>query len=190
MRSTMTKGELTRKKIYDVSIKLFNEKGYDNVSILEITKQCEISKGNFYTHFKSKSDILVEQFVLIDTIYQEYYETNDSNGLEALEKFLYKIFYVVENYVGQEILKVLYSEHLRVNGIKCLTSNDRGLYLVLNNILKDKEFENCNKDDLLMACILLIRGVCYEWSVSTDKEILEFARGSINILITGLKHSL
>jgi len=49
-----------RSTILDVAYALFREKGYDNVSIEEITNLVGIAKGTLYNFFSSKRDILME----------------------------------------------------------------------------------------------------------------------------------
>lgn len=50
----------TKSKILKTSIRLVNQFGYDNISVDRICEACEISKGAFYHHFRSKLDILSE----------------------------------------------------------------------------------------------------------------------------------
>ena len=54
----------TKRKIFETSIKLFSEKGYDATSIEEITAVTGVPKGTLYYHFSSKEEIfnfLVEE---------------------------------------------------------------------------------------------------------------------------------
>lgn len=52
--------EETLKKILDVSLKLFLEKGYDHTTVQDIVDQLGgLSKGAVYHHFKSKEDIYI-----------------------------------------------------------------------------------------------------------------------------------
>lgn len=46
--------------IIEVGMKLFAQKGFSATSVQEITKECGISKGAFYLHFKSKDELLLE----------------------------------------------------------------------------------------------------------------------------------
>ena len=55
-----------KKKIFETSMKLFAEKGYDATSIEEITATVGVAKGTLYYHFSSKEEIfnfLVEEGV-------------------------------------------------------------------------------------------------------------------------------
>lgn len=51
--------EQIKQTIIDTSILLFKEKGYENVTVEDITKTVGIAKGTFYNFFTSKADILL-----------------------------------------------------------------------------------------------------------------------------------
>jgi len=48
----------TKEKIFDVSLDLFSQKGFDAVSIREIAREVGIRESSIYNHYKSKEDIL------------------------------------------------------------------------------------------------------------------------------------
>lgn len=48
----------TREHIVEAADRLFYEKGYDHTSFADIAREVNISRGNFYHHFKSKDEIL------------------------------------------------------------------------------------------------------------------------------------
>lgn len=63
----------TKRKIFETSLKLFSEKGYDATSVEEITATVGVAKGTLYYHFKSKEEIfnfLIEEGIklLINSI--------------------------------------------------------------------------------------------------------------------------
>ena len=47
----------TKRKIFETSMKLFAEKGYEATSIEEITATVGVAKGTLYYHFSSKEEI-------------------------------------------------------------------------------------------------------------------------------------
>lgn len=54
----------TKRKIFEIAMKLFSEKGYEATSIEEITATVGVAKGTLYYHFSSKEEIfnfLVEE---------------------------------------------------------------------------------------------------------------------------------
>ena len=60
--------ERTRRKIMEASEKLIAARGFDNVTVDEITAEAGVSKGSFYTYFKRKEDVVGE-------IAHEHFET-------------------------------------------------------------------------------------------------------------------
>ena len=57
---SVEKKEAKKDKIIEKSMELFCEKGYYATKVEEITKALGISKGNFYTYFSSKEEVLYE----------------------------------------------------------------------------------------------------------------------------------
>lgn len=53
----MRKGELTKEQIIQKSAALFNQKGYNGVSLNDITEMTGIKRGGLYRHFASKDEI-------------------------------------------------------------------------------------------------------------------------------------
>lgn len=52
----------TRKALRTALLNLIKEKGYDSLSIEEITQQANVGRATFYLHYKDKEDLLLEQF--------------------------------------------------------------------------------------------------------------------------------
>ena len=68
------KAEATKQLIFESALTLFKKKGFDQVSIREITDYAGTAKGSFYTYFSTKSDIIVEEFWAIDAYYRSIEE--------------------------------------------------------------------------------------------------------------------
>jgi AcrR family transcriptional regulator len=54
------RGDVTRERILDVAMELFNQQGYERTSLREIAGRLGVTKAALYYHFKSKEDILLE----------------------------------------------------------------------------------------------------------------------------------
>lgn len=50
--------EATKKRIYDTAVELIESRGYDAITIQDITESCGVSKGLFYHYFSSKDELL------------------------------------------------------------------------------------------------------------------------------------
>jgi len=52
--------EATHRRIYDVALDLFEEHGFDNVSVGQIAKAARISVPTFYAHYPSKEHVIMQ----------------------------------------------------------------------------------------------------------------------------------
>lgn len=50
----------TKEKLLDAGLKLVMEKGFNKISVEDITKTAGVAKGSFYTYFKRKEDLVQE----------------------------------------------------------------------------------------------------------------------------------
>lgn len=70
--------DATRKKIYDVAVKLMEDKGFQKTTIEEIASKAGVSVGTFYHYFKSKEAVFFDLFKKAD----EYFEHTVAPVLE------------------------------------------------------------------------------------------------------------
>lgn len=60
-KSTLTpKAQRTRQRIFDVAIDLFNEKGYEETTMIDIAKGADCSPGLAYRYFDGKDALILE----------------------------------------------------------------------------------------------------------------------------------
>jgi AcrR family transcriptional regulator len=52
----------TRQSLRTALLTLIKEKGYDAISIEEITERANVGRATFYLHYKNKEDLLLEEF--------------------------------------------------------------------------------------------------------------------------------
>ena len=81
----LNKSNENKCKIIEAALKLINEKGFDKVSVSEITRVAGVSKGAFYIHFKSKEDLIEQQ---INLFYDDLKLEGNYSKYEKLEHFL------------------------------------------------------------------------------------------------------
>ncbi len=95
----------TKRKIFEISMKLFADKGYDATSIEEITATVGVAKGTLYYHFSSKEEIfnflvdegmkLLKNSISIKTDKM----TNSLDRLRAIVLIQIKILFKYENFM-------------------------------------------------------------------------------------------
>lgn len=82
--------------IIENAIKIFAKKGFSSTSVQEIATECNISKGAFYLHFKSKDALLYE---LLTYYYKRMQRRINEVGTEPMtpkEKFVFQIKVSIE----------------------------------------------------------------------------------------------
>lgn len=81
--SRKTKSIDNRNRIVEAALRLIDEKGFDNVTVSQITEAAGVSKGAFYIHFKSKEELIEQQ------ISESYDEFKLDPGLPKFERLSY-----------------------------------------------------------------------------------------------------
>ena len=69
-RSRRPRG-VTRERILDVALELFNEQGYEQTSLREIAERVGVTKAALYYHFERKEDILLELHLRVHALGRE-----------------------------------------------------------------------------------------------------------------------
>src|SRR5690554_7101634 len=79
----------TRDKIILASLDLFNERGERNVTTNHIAAHLNISPGNLYYHFRSKTDIIYEIFLQYQLLVDHYLQLPQGRQLTLDDKIHY-----------------------------------------------------------------------------------------------------
>ncbi len=66
-RKTKEQAQATRQHILDVALRLFSQQGVSSTSLAEIAKAAGVTRGAIYWHFKDKSDLFNEIWVLSES---------------------------------------------------------------------------------------------------------------------------
>ena len=106
----------TNEKIIDKALTLFNEKGVDQVSSLEISQSLNISYGNLTYHFKKKDDIVL-------ALYAQMQQSLDTSINRLVQCIFEETFYPK---LVNEIFDVIW--------------NYRFIYLNINSLMNQFEF--------------------------------------------------
>lgn len=77
MPKSPAKMQAVKDRIFHAAMELFEQQGYENTSVEQITRRAGVSKGTFFTHFPSKDAV----FSAIGRIFAEYFQEIVENGL-------------------------------------------------------------------------------------------------------------
>ena len=202
MKKALTKRQQqareTRAKIIDVALKLFNEYGFQNVSMEMIAEQAQVSIGAIYHYFKSKEEIAVQTLSVLDEQYAEFFaelhsdkQYADMSPLEKLKAFF--VFVQVKsseqgwlNYAYIYDLKNLEGKIVRVN-------KERGIYQCYSDLLDDCKRsgdlkENTENSKYIAVFTQTSRGLLIDWLLNGKGFNIETqAKELIEIVIKGIK---
>ena len=183
--------QLTKKNIYEAAIALVQEKGFENVSIEDITTKANTAKGTFYLYFKSKQDLIYHTIHMYDEIALRSYEK--VKNLDTFEEQL--IAYLCHAneeiaQIGEEILNALISLNL-IKEQKFVTAPDRAVLDMMRKIVeKGLETGELSKEHpaefYVEMIVIFVQGLDYYWCnaaegfdyvQATEREATIFAKG-------------
>lgn len=125
-----TGGDKTRKRILEVSEKLFSSKGFDATTVDEIARSAGVNKALIYYHFKNKDDLILQLF---ESIIEEVGDrVEERTGVAAPESL-------------GELTRAIEEE------LEFLTSRKRMLSVMLVEALRSKQ-----RDRFLFRCAELV----------------------------------
>jgi len=190
------RGNETKKRIVDCARRLFVEKGYNNVTVDEIINEANSSKGGFYTHFKTKEDLIYSMVPMVDEAYSNFSKMNKNyeNIVENISALIGYVFSAMENEIGLEFMSVIYSSQIKdLNTVRFLTSPEREY----NNLLKsliDEAKENkeicsdLSSEEIAMILTTCIRGVIYDWCLRKGSfQLADYGMKLISMILNQMK---
>ncbi len=164
----------TKTKLMDTALVLFKERGFDAVTIDEITQTAGVAKGTFYTYFATKSDIVVDSFWAIDAYYESYASKNLQRYKTAGEKliaFTRAQMKYVRDVVGNASLKILYANQaVQPGSSKMITNRERRWHGIVKDIIQAGQNTGEFRTDLDADRLALLfnrsaRGIFLDWCV-------------------------
>ncbi len=186
MNKKIIQGNKTKKRIIDCARRLFVEKGYNNVTVDEIIAEANSSKGGFYTHFKTKEDLIYGMLPIVDEAYSSFFNKNKKyeNTIEKIYALINYVFYIMENEIGLEFMSVIYSSQIKdLTTYRFLTAPEREYYNQLKILIEEARktseiIGNLPTEEIISILTTCIRGVIYDWCLN---------RGSFQLSLYGMK---
>ncbi|WP_445479494.1 TetR/AcrR family transcriptional regulator [Lysinibacillus irui] len=187
----------TREKLLKTSLDLFNKYGYEHVSVEQITKACNVSKGTFYTHFPSKYDVILEKFKELDHFYSTVEKKIDGT-LPASEKILLvyqEQMKYLTNVVGKDLLRTVYTAAMtnQVQQDHYLINPQRKIFQIMNTYIEEGIQQGEFRQDLSIPNIQTIIQRCmranvYDWLIhNEDFDLASEMSQFTTIVLNGLK---
>jgi AcrR family transcriptional regulator len=96
MIARQARSEVTRRKIIDAAVDLFNDVGYFNTGLGDIIERAGMTKGALYHHFSSKEALAVAIVDEAADILLTSFQRNTRSPVPALEGMIHGVLVVVE----------------------------------------------------------------------------------------------
>ena len=186
-----------KKKIIAEGFKLICDKGYHNVSCVDIAKYCSVSTGIIYQYFEDKRAIFIEgvklysdkiMFPLLKTI--ENKKINDNDLVDVIKDLIKKMIKQKKTMkkAHQELLSMscLDKEVLNIYSDKEIVVTNKFVVFLLNN-----GFNLINLNEKVHLIVNLIDNLCNETIYHRHRDINYdiFMEETVNLIIFLLKEN-
>ncbi len=182
----MLKAEATRQHIYASAMRLFYTHGYDNVSIDDIVREANSSKGTFYNYFQSKDKLFLFYNQFLEEKLADFYEKLLSNkhytGKNAWEKLYIMIMYTLmllresgREFTAIADMRQLRDENglLRQEDMLCNSANRIYLPLIAMGHQDGSIDQALDGETIKLLLYFYLKGVIYSWESSEDQAVRE-----------------
>ncbi|MCK8060909.1 MULTISPECIES: TetR/AcrR family transcriptional regulator [unclassified Fusibacter] len=188
------RSQKTKETIIEVAIDLIESASFDIVTINQICNKANVTKGAFYHHFDSKSDIVAEYYKIrvLDNIDIERSEYNSTNTVELIEEITYKLLMLIHDQ-GLEFAKQIYKHQLE-KPLKYYIVEGEKTTDFLVSLIQEGQSNREIRDDIDCTTIanLLMkfsRGLIYDWCINEGSYVFsEVAKKDFSIFIESLKY--
>ena len=184
----------TKRKIFETSMKLFAEKGYDATSIEEITATVGVAKGTLYYHFSSKEEIfnfLVEEGMKLLQNSIDIKTENLSNYIDKIKAIILIQIKIVVKY--EDLIKILLSQFWgnEPKNIKCqeqIFDYINKIKRVVEEGIEKGEIKKGNPEAIASEIYgLICSTLIYKMRNNGEINVLELYKEYENTIIQGLK---
>jgi AcrR family transcriptional regulator len=186
----------TRQRIYDTAMNLFNRKGYMRVSVNDICEKAGVSKGTFYYYFKSKDQVLLEEFLKIDKFFVtliEKLEKKHKSPVKRLVALTLASFEYIDT-LSVKTFKIIW--HSQIDPMlkrPGMTDPARPLYAIIDGLIREGQEQGELRSDvstetLKQLYIRCYRGILYEWCLQNGKfDLIQACKDFTKLVIEGFE---
>lgn len=184
----------TKRKIFETSMKLFAEKGYEATSIEEITATVGVAKGTLYYHFSSKEEIfnflieegikLLQNSIDIKTAKLENY----IDKLKAVILIEIKIVVKYEDFITILLSQLYGTETRNKKCQKHVFEYISKIEKIVEDGIKNGQIKNGNPKAIASEIYgLIASSLIYKLKNEKDIEVIKLYKEYENTIIEGLK---
>ena len=185
----------TKRKIFETSMKLFAEKGYDATSIEDITATVGVAKGTLYYHFSSKEEIfnfLIEEGIKLLQNSVDIKTSKHNNYIDKIKAIVLIQIKIVAKY--ENIITILLSQFwgTKERNKKCQELVYQYIGKIEKIVQEGIEKGEIKKGDTRAIASEIYGLICstlvYQKRENKDMNIMQLYREYENTVINGLRN--
>jgi AcrR family transcriptional regulator len=178
----------TRLKLFRAALKLFTERGFQNVTVEDITEGADVGKGTFFNYFESKDHVLGVMTELQMAHVREAVQAAAS-GKSSIHSTMHHLFLGLTKEPGQSpdfartvIGAFLASDLVREQIEQQMSEGRRLIAGVIAEGQKRGEIDTKLKyDDLALRLQQMLLGTVLLWSLHGEPELKTWVEGSFRL---------
>lgn len=196
MNKRTEKAKQTKERIINAARELFVKDGYFSVTVDDIIKKANSSKGGFYTHFKTKEELIIHMVPFIDEAYAKFSQSikEYENVFEKITLFINYVFEIMEKDIGLEFMSAIYSSQIKdLNTHRFLIEADRIYYHVCKELIEEAQSKgeitaDLSAEDIISMFTTCIRGVIYDWCLKKGSfKLTLYGNNLISMILNQIK---
>jgi AcrR family transcriptional regulator len=170
-------GDITlhrRESLILTAIDVINERGIQGLSVREVAKRQGISNASIFSHFKSKSELILsvlEHYTQYDAAVIQAIKLTKLKSIAAIKYFVDSYYTYYENYPQITAIVLAY------DGLRCEKELSEKIKNILSNrsasliqMIEEAQAVNEIRTDIISTCISDVivgscREVCLKWRV-------------------------
>jgi AcrR family transcriptional regulator len=187
--------QLLKDEIFRMALKLFKEKGYENVTVEEITSACGIAKGTFFNYFSKKEHILLylgeSQLELLESsIVKNQHIIDVKLRIESIFADLLSIYIHQEELMKYLLVEMVKSAIIINEESKSIKILQDTLALLIREAKSQKQFTSKWDPELISSVII---GVYFQtlmnWTIlqKGEQDIFTIFQAQYNLIWEGIK---
>jgi len=184
---------ITKEKIYNSAIELFEKQGFEPTTISDITKAAGTAKGTFYVHYKSKNDLVSHTVEVYNEISRNAYQVAEEvEGFESRVLKYVEGLYIGVSLRGREIIRALYRNNIVDTENQIVNNYEREIYNVTSKLIQYGLETGALSDErpaayYLNRFIITYMGIDYYWCCSSEyMNLVDVAQRQFTTLLNGM----
>lgn len=153
----------TKDKILQSAAKLFTRYGFDNISINQIMSDAALTRGAFYAHFSSKSDVYAQSIAIAGKLAKQDQLAHGNNSFNVMSQR-----YLSKEHRDEELTHLCPLAFLATDINQQQKAVKDTYTKVFNGFVQHAEHHTNNRESALQSAALMIGGLALSRALNDE----------------------